>query len=76
MGSNGIVTERAQHNIDKEKYDKEHNRIFGTREKLVCSKCDLSSRQKPKEDFLCPHCNTVNFYDCVLMTYDHKKTSP
>ena len=56
MGNNGIVTERAQHNIDKEKFDENHEKIFGKKDRVTCPHCGLSSRQKIGEDFMCPHC--------------------
>jgi Zn finger protein HypA/HybF involved in hydrogenase expression len=56
MGSNGIVKERAQHNIDDKVFKKNHEAIFGIRERLVCYHCNLSSLQKVDSDFICPHC--------------------
>ena len=48
MGDNGIVKENAWKNVDKEKFDKNHAKIFGERERLDCKHCNLSSRQKQK----------------------------
>ncbi|MBF31877.1 MAG: hypothetical protein CL529_11970 [Aequorivita sp.] len=58
MGHN--FPETAGSNIDKEKYDKNFNSIFGKREKIDCKKCDLSSKQKKGEEFTCPHCGFLN----------------
>jgi len=52
--------ETSVHNIDKKKFDENHKKIFGTREKIDCKKCDLSSKQKKGEAFTCPHCETFN----------------
>ena len=60
MGSNGIVTENAQHNIDMEKFKENHKKIFGERIKTACKYCDLSSKQKKGENFTCPHCKKEN----------------
>ena len=52
--------ERSVHNLDKEKFEKNHESIFGKREKIDCKKCNLSSKQKRDEAFECPHCNFLN----------------
>jgi Zn finger protein HypA/HybF involved in hydrogenase expression len=52
--------ETSVHNIDKEKFEKNHESIFGARKKIDCKKCDLSSKQKEGEAFTCPHCGEVN----------------
>lgn len=60
MGSNGIVKERAVHNVNHDKFSENHEKIFGERVKIACRHCDLSSRQKLGHDFTCPHCNNEN----------------
>jgi Zn finger protein HypA/HybF involved in hydrogenase expression len=52
--------ETSVNNIDKEKFEKNHKAIFGTRESIDCKKCDLSSKQKKGEKFTCPHCGAEN----------------
>lgn len=58
MGSNGIVTEKAHLNVNKEQFDEGHKKIFGERIKIDCLVCDLSSRQKIGDDYNCPHCDS------------------
>ena len=58
MGIN--FKENSGSNIDREKYEKNHKRIFGNIEKVDCTECDLSSRQKKGEVFICPHCKERN----------------
>ena len=53
-------SENSVNNIDKEKFEKNHNKIFGVRKKINCKKCDLSSKQKEGEPFTCPHCGAEN----------------
>lgn len=53
-------SENSVNNVDKEKFEKNHSRIFGKREKTDCKKCGLSSKQKKGEKFTCPHCGVKN----------------
>lgn len=53
-------SENSVNNINKEKFDKNHELIFGKRKKIDCKKCGLSSKQKEGESFDCPHCDFLN----------------
>jgi len=62
MRNNGIVTEKAHLNIDSDKFEESHTKIFGERKKIICNNpiCELSSKQKWGLPFVCPHCKLTN----------------
>lgn len=49
--------EVSKHNIDKEKFNKNSDKIFGKREKLPCDDCGLSTSMSIGKKYKCSHCN-------------------